>query len=163
VDAATGAGSQVKPPPAHRATTANLQVLYPFVSGDGLGGGGTLIGDDLLGGSFCFDPWDLYRRGALTSPNLIVVGQIGRGKSTFIKTFVWRQMAFGRQAWIVDPKGEYGPLAAAAGSRVLKLEPGGPVRLNPLEVAGGADGAEADRTRIRRRSDLTCGRPWTWR
>jgi hypothetical protein len=106
-----------------------------------------LIGRDLLGGSFCFDPWDLYRRGVLTNPNLIVLGQLGRGKSTFVKTLVWRQVAFGRQAWIVDPKGEYGPLAEACGAVPLRLAPGGDIRLNPLEVrpgdggGGGAAGA----------------------
>jgi len=121
-------------PPAHRATTAHLSALYPFMAEGGLGGGGPLIGRDLLGGSFCFDPWALYRRGVLTSPNMVVLGQIGRGKSTFVKTFVWRQVAFGRQAWIVDPKGEYGPLARACGVRPLRVSPGGALRLNPLEA-----------------------------
>jgi hypothetical protein len=128
--------------------------VYPFVSEGGLGPYGTLIGRDLLGGSFCFDPWQLYRQGVLTNPNLLIAGQIGRGKSTFIKTFVWRQLAFGRLAWIVDPKGEYEPLARACGTRPVRLAPGGPVRLNPMEVAdrGGLDIKEM----LRRRSDLTC-------
>ncbi|HUE60839.1 MAG TPA: hypothetical protein VMO88_14785 [Acidimicrobiales bacterium] len=126
-------------PPAHRATTAHLQAAYPFVNEGGLGGDGPFIGRDLLGGgSFCFDPWALYRRGVLTNPNLIVAGQVGRGKSSFVKTFVWRQMAFGRQAWIVDPKGEYGPLARAVGVDPVMLRPGGSVRLNPLDVEGGS-------------------------
>jgi hypothetical protein len=130
-----------RPPPAHRATTAHLQAVYPFVAEGGLGGAGPLIGRDLLGGSFCFDPWDLYRRGVLTNPNVIVLGQLGRGKSTFVKTLVWRQVAFGRQAWIVDPKGEYGPLAEACGATPLRLAPGGDIRLNPLEVRPGVGGA----------------------
>src|ERR1700728_1298826 len=125
----------VKPPPAHRATTAHRQALYPFVAEGGLGGTGPLIGRDLLGGLFSFDPWDLYRRGVLTNPNLIVLGQVGRGKSTFVKTFVWRQVAFGRQAWIVDPKGEYGPLAEACGARPLRLAPGGAILRQPLRPA----------------------------
>jgi hypothetical protein len=37
----------------------------------------------------------------------------------------------------VDPKGEYGPLAAACGVTTLRLEPGGPVRLNPIDAPGG--------------------------
>ncbi len=120
--------------PAHRATTAHLQALYPFVSGRGLGSRGVYLGRDLHGGPFCFDPWELYASGVLTNPNLVVAGQIGRGKSTFVKTFVWRQMLFGRRAWIVDPKGEYGRLATVAGVTPLRLAPGGPVRLNPLAV-----------------------------
>jgi type IV secretory pathway VirB4 component len=70
----------------------------------------------------------------LTNPNLLVVGQVGRGKSTFVKTFVWRQAAFGRQAWVVDPKGEYGPVAEACGGTPWRLAPGGNVCLNPLDL-----------------------------
>jgi AAA-like domain len=151
MDPAVGPGFGVRPPPSHRATTAHLQSIYPFVCEGGLGPGGTLIGRDMFGGSFCFDPWDLYRRGLVTNPNVLVVGQLGRGKSTFVKTFVWRQLAFGRRAWIVDPKGEYGPMAAACGSRPLRLEAGGTLRLNPLQVA--QSGAEPA---ARRRSELTC-------
>jgi hypothetical protein len=130
----------VRPPPAHRATTAQLQAVYPFVAEGGLGGRGPLIGRDLLGGSFCFDPWDLYRQGVLTNPNLIVLGQVGRGKSTLVKALIWRQVAWGRQAWIVDPKGEYGPLARACGATPLRLAPGGSIRLNPLDLALGPTG-----------------------
>ena len=140
-------------PPPHRATTANLQAAYPFVAGEGLGARGTYLGRDLHGGAFCFDPWELYRSGLLTSPNVMVVGQIGRGKSTFVKTFLWRQLAFGRQAWIVDPKGEYGPLARACGATPLRLAPGGLLRLNPLETGQAAAG---DLELARRRAELLC-------
>lgn len=116
------------------------------MSAGGLGRDGPLLGRDLLGGSFCFDPWALYQRGVITNPNLLVVGQIGRGKSTFVKTFVWRQIAFGRRAWIVDPKGEYGALAGACRAVPVELEPGGRTRLNPLALAVGGD--------ERRRGDL---------
>lgn len=134
MDPAVGPGPVVKTPPAHRATTAHLQAAYPFVTEAGLGSRGVYIGRDLLGGSFCFDPWELYGQGALTNPNMVVVGQIGRGKSTFVKSLVWRLQVFGRRAWIVDPKGEYRPLAVAAGGLPIRVAPGGPVRLNPLET-----------------------------
>ena len=145
----------MKPPPPHRATTAHLQSVYPFVAGGGIGARGPLIGRDLLGGVFCFDPWDLYRQGVVTNPNLIVLGQVGRGKSTFVKTLVWRQVAWGRQAWIVDPKGEYAPLATACGATPLRLAPGGSIRLNPLDLpvegSGGIGaGAAADAWDARR-------------
>lgn len=123
-------------PPAHRATTAHLQAVYPFLAEADLGCRGVYLGRDLYGGAFCFDPWELYQRGTLTSPNLLVVGQIGRGKSSFVKSFVWRQAALGRLAWVVDPKGEYGPLAEAFGVCPVKLEPGGSVKLNPLDAGG---------------------------
>jgi len=145
----------MRPPPSHRATTAHLQALYPFVSEGGLDGAGPLIGRDLFGGPFCFDPWELYRTGILTNPNVLVVGQIGRGKSTLIKTFVWRQVAFGRKAWIVDPKGEYGPLAGACGSVPLRLAPDSPVRLNPLDLRGRPRSSDVEEA-VRRRADLVC-------
>lgn len=144
-------GFALKPPSAHRGTTAQIQALYPFVAEPGLGGRGVYIGRDLFGGSFCYDPWELYRRGVLTSPNVVVLGQIGRGKSTFIKSFLRRQQVFGRQAWVIDPKGEYGALAEAFGTVPLRVAPGSAVRLNPLEVPS-TDPTEA----ARRRSELLC-------
>jgi type IV secretory pathway VirB4 component len=143
----------MRPPPAHRATTAHLQSLYPFVAPRGIGSTGPLIGLDLLGGHFHFDPWHLYRSGVLTNPNLLVLGQLGRGKSSFIKTFVWRQIAFGRRAWILDPKGEYGPLARACGVTPLHLMPGGDLRLNPLDVPTANRPGDLDLT-VRTRGEL---------
>ena len=139
--------------PAHVATTRHLCAAYPLVAEAGLGPAGVVVGRDVLGGTFAYDPFVLYRTGAVTNPNLVVIGQIGRGKSAFVKSYLWRQAVFGRSAWVIDPKGEYGPLAAAWGAVPLALRPGGPVRLNPLEAgptgdAGDRDGAEA--TALRR-------------
>ena len=119
--------------PAHQVTTRNLGAAYPFIAEAGLGQRGVVVGDDLLGGSFVFDPFELYAQGVVSNPNMVVFGQIGRGKSAFVKTFLWRQAVFGRRAWVVDPKGEYGDLAAAWGVRPVALRPGGPIRLNPLD------------------------------
>lgn len=124
--------------PGHRATTAHVQAAYPFVAEGGLGGRGVYIGRDVYGGSFCYDPWELYGR-ELTSPNAVVVGIVGRAKSSLIKTYVFRQAVFGRQAWIVDVKGEYDRLAETLGVRPIALSPGGDVRLNPLTPRGGPE------------------------
>jgi hypothetical protein len=129
--------------PAHQVTTRNLGAAYPFIAEAGLGGRGVVIGDDLLGGSFVFDPFELYAAGIVSNPNMVVFGQIGRGKSAFVKTFLWRQAVFGRRAWVVDPKGEYGDLADAWGVRPVALRPGGGIRLNPLDP--GPDGGDAGR------------------
>jgi hypothetical protein len=140
-------------PPAHRATTAHLQALYPFMAEGGLGSRGVYIGRDLFGGAFVYDPWELYGSGALTNPNMLVVGQIGRGKSSFVKSFLWRQHVFGRQAWVVDPKGEYGPLAKACGTRPIRVGPGSGVRLNPLEP-GPSSGGRDQHQLVRRQGEL---------
>jgi len=124
--------------PAHQATTRHLGAAYPFASEPGLGGRGVLVGRDLLGGAFAYDPFELYQAGVVTNPNMIVFGQIGRGKSAFVKTYLWRQAVFGRRAWVIDPKGEYGVLARAWGIEPVALRPGGDIRLNPLDDPGGA-------------------------
>jgi hypothetical protein len=142
--------------PAHQVTTRNLGAAYPFIAEAGLGQRGVVIGDDLLGGSFVFDPFELYAAGVVSNPNLVVFGQIGRGKSALVKTFLWRQAVFGRRAWVVDPKGEYGDLADAWGVRPVALRPGGAVRLNPLDPGpdGEPDGAAGLDATGRRRMEL---------
>ncbi len=138
---------------AHRVSTAHLQAAYPFVTEGGLGGRGVYIGRELLGGAFCYDPWILYQRGRLTNPNLLVAGQVGRGKSAFVKTYLWRQQVFGRRAWIIDPKGEYRPLAQACGVNPITIGPGLGVTLNPLDP--GPDAEDAGAVEQRRLSLLT--------
>ncbi|MHB1519341.1 MAG: ATP-binding protein [Acidimicrobiales bacterium] len=125
---------------AHVATSRHLCAAYPMVSEAGLGQAGVLIGRDVLGGSFVYDPFALYQQGVVTNPNMVVLGQIGRGKSSFVKTYLWRQAVFGRRAWVIDPKGEYGPLAEAWGVAPVSLRPGGSVRLNPLDTGPAPDG-----------------------
>ncbi len=136
--------------PAHQSTTRHLGAAYPFASEAGLGGRGVLIGRDLLGGAFTYDPFELYRSGHLTNPNMVVIGQIGRGKSAFVKTYLWRLAVSGRRAWVVDPKGEYGELARAWGVEPVALRPGGSVRLNPLDAVPSASAAGTDREDVAR-------------
>ena len=119
--------------PGHRATTAHVQVAYPVVAEAGLGGRGVYIGQNLLGGAFVYDPFELYEQGLLTSPNMVVAGQIGRGKSALVKSYALRQRVYGRRIVVLDPKGEYGPLARYCGVDSIRLQPGGSVRLNPLD------------------------------
>jgi type IV secretory pathway VirB4 component len=118
--------------PGHRSTTRHAQAVYPFMAAGGLGGRGVFVGRDASGGAFCYDPWVLYGEGALDDPNAIVLGKLGQGKSSLVKTLLWRMLLFGRRAFVLDIKREYGPLCDAAGVRPISLEPGGGVRLNPL-------------------------------
>src|SRR5580692_1636280 len=134
--------------PGHQTTTRNLGAAYPFATEPGLGTDGVLIGRDLIGGAFRYDPFQLYRAGLLTNPNMVVLGQIGRGKSAFVKSYLWRQAAFRRRAWVIDPKGEYGALAQAWGVKPLSLRPGGSLRLNPLDAPTAEDAPD------RRRAEL---------
>jgi hypothetical protein len=152
--------------PAHEATTRHLGALYPFLcepglrfgvgagGREGMGGGGVLVGRDLLGATFSYDPFELYRCGNLTNPNMVVIGQIGRGKSAFVKTYLWRLAVFGRRAWVVDPKGEYGALARAWGVEPVALRPGGSVRVNPLDAVVTGPGGGTDEDVARQRCEL---------
>ena len=53
-----------------------------------------------------------------------------------------RQRVFGRVVEIIDPKGEYLALVRAMGGVVLRLQPGGCVRLNPLTAIGSRETRE---------------------
>lgn len=125
--------------PGHSATTAHFQAAYPFLAQGALGAPGAYIGRDASGGAFAYDPWELYERRVLRSPNMLVLGGIGYAKSAFLKTYVYRQHLFGRQAWVLDVKGEYAPLARALGVRPIALAPGGELRLNPISRRGGRE------------------------
>jgi type IV secretory pathway VirB4 component len=120
--------------PAHRITTRHAQAIYPFTAAGGLGGRGALIGRDSNDCAFCFDPWLLYDEGTLDDPNAIVIGKLGQGKSALVKTLLWRMLLFGRRAFVLDVKREYGPLCAAIGVQPISLAPGAGVRLNPLSA-----------------------------
>ncbi len=79
----------------------------------GLGAEGVFIGRDSSGGAFVYDGWVLYQRDALKDANVIIFGRLGQGKSALIKTLVWRNLLFGRRAFVLDVKREYGPLCRA--------------------------------------------------
>ncbi len=133
--------------PRHQATTAHLCSAYPFLAEAGLGPRGVYLGTNVLtgGGSFAYDPFTAYRDGLVTNPNLLVAGEVGMGKSSAVKTLLYRSVGvFGRWAAIVDPKGEYGPLADQLGIPILELHPGGTTRINPLDPGptGAASGPD---------------------
>ncbi len=145
----------------HRGTTAHVASLYPFSVQGTLGYRGPYLGVDLLAGGaeFCWDPFEAYSAGAVTNPNLWILGEPGNGKSALVKSLLWRMSALygtggdGRSIAIVDPKGEYAPLADLLGLQVVRLAPGGSTCVNPL--ADGPSGAdEPDERRTLRRAEM---------
>ena len=133
--------------PRHRSTTAHLCSAYPFLAEGGLGSAGAYLGTNVLtgGGGFAYDPFEAYRSGLVTNPNMLFAGEPGTGKSATAKCLIYRTCGvFGRWVAIADPKGEYLPLADALGLSVVKLYPGGSSRINPLDAgpAGAADGPD---------------------
>jgi type IV secretory pathway VirB4 component len=132
--------------PRHRGTTAHLASAYPFVANGGVGAAGVYLGTDVLsgGGAFAYDPFEAYRAGLVTNPNMLLAGEPGVGKSATAKCFIYRSVGvFGRWVAVADPKGEYAGLADSLGLDTVRLYPGGPARINPLEpgpeLSGGPD------------------------
>lgn len=139
--------------PGHETTTRHLASAYPWQAPPGLGARGVLLGSDAYSHSaVAYDPWVAYEAGWLTGPNMAVFGRIGRGKSAFIKSYVYRQVGvFGRRCYVLDPKGEYYPLAQRLGLAYVRLGPGLPTRVNPLDPGPfGEEGPEL----VRRRSEM---------
>ena len=136
----------------HRVTTRHLGAAYPFMSQAGPGGCGLRLGVNLFGGPFAYDPWELYSQGVLTNPNMLEIGEVGTGKSALKKSYLLRQMAFGRRAVSINAKREDERLCQAVGVEPIRLERGGVVRLNPLDarIAGPrADAREVQVGRLR--------------
>jgi len=125
---------RLKAPP-HRATTRNLQAIYPFLVDSALGSRGVYIGRQAgSDASFVFDPWELYVDGVITNPNILLAGVIGRGKSALAKSLALRMTAFGVRVYVPgDPKGEWGEVARTLGSEPIALGRGLPARVNPLD------------------------------
>ena len=120
---------------ASEATTLHLRAVYPLQASHPLPPEGPAIGWDRLSGEpGCLDPWALYARHIVTSPSMLVLGEVGKGKSSFVKAFLTRQALFSRQIFVIDPKGEYAALADQIGLDLICLAPGGELRLNPLDV-----------------------------
>lgn len=119
--------------PVHRATTANLQAIYPFIVETGLGSDGVYIGREAgSGASFVYDPWHLYQQQVITNANILLAGVLGRGKSALAKTLAYRLAAFGVRTYVPgDPKGEWGVVARALGVEPLQLGRGLPTRNQP--------------------------------
>ena len=132
----------------HRGTTAHVASIYPFHGGRALHDvRAPYFGVNVTDGhsAWSYDPFELYGRDlgggtVLTNSNMLVLGEPGNGKSSAVKTMLYRQAAFyGQRRFISisDPKGEYGPLARALGMPIIKPHPGGTDRLNLLEPGRG--------------------------
>lgn len=120
---------------AHQDTSAVLRGAYPFLAEGGLTAQGVFIGQDMYSGSaFVFDPFELYRQGFITAPNLVLAGIVGAGKSALIKSLYTRSIALGRRVYLPgDPKGEHSEIAEAVGGKAIRLGHGMMTRLNPLD------------------------------
>lgn len=139
----TGRGLKLR---QHRATTANLSHVYPFLADGGLGAAGVYVGrDSYSGASFCYCGFDLYNRRPrlVSNTNIMMVGGIGWGKTNTAMALAVRNLPFGRRVVVPgDPKDDWLRLALALGGQGIRLGRGLPARLNPLD--GGIKPAAKD-------------------
>ncbi|KAE8763439.1 ATP/GTP-binding protein [Georgenia thermotolerans] len=141
--------------PLHRGaptTTRQAEVLNTAVVAAPTDAEGVAIGRDCLSNAVvAHDPFTAYAKGLISSPNVLVLGDIGAGKSSLLKTvYVLRPLTLaGRRSVIFDKKdrggeGEYCALVERYGAAPLRfsLEPGGTV-INLLDpVITGGTGAK---------------------
>jgi hypothetical protein len=121
-----------------QAEALNIAVAAPPTSPRGL-----IIGQDAeTGQSVTHDPFEAYFDGIITSPNVIVIGDVGKGKSSLLKTWaVLRQLLLGRRVVVIDKKldgktkeGEYAPTARQFGVEPIKFTlDGNGSRINVLD------------------------------
>ncbi len=123
-----------------QAEALNIAVAAPPTSPRGL-----IIGQDAeTGQAVSHDPFEAYFAGLISSPNVIVIGDVGRGKSSLLKTWaVLRQLLLGRRVVVIDKKldgktkeGEYALLARTFGVEPIKFTVNGSgSRINILDRA----------------------------
>jgi hypothetical protein len=124
------------------STTRQAEVLCTAISAPPTNVEGLANGIDLGTGQPVYhDPFSAYQLGIVSSPNVVVLGDLGRGKSSLLKTvYVVRPLTFrGRRTVVADRKdqggeGEYSELCRQLGGQPVRLEIGGAgSRINLLD------------------------------
>lgn len=122
------------------SSTRAAGVLYLAAAEPSLGVRGVLLGKELMSGTgVVYDPFTQYGD-ELSSGNMLVLGELGPGKSASVKCYAMRQLTFGRQVAVLDskslkrrPVGEWVPVAEALGFTPVTFGGAAGVRINPLD------------------------------
>lgn len=125
-------------------TTRQGEILNPAVLAAPTGTDGIAVGvDNLTRAMITHDPFTAYQAKQISSPGVIVLGLVGSGKSSLVKTvYVLRPLTFRRRrAVVVDRKdmggvGEYTDVTGQLGGNHFPFRLGsdaGGCRLNPLD------------------------------
>jgi hypothetical protein len=123
-------------------TTRQAEILTAAVIAPPTRMEGIAIGRDMLSRTLvAHDPMTAYQQKRISSPAVIIIGDIGSGKSSLIKTcYVWRPLMFKkRRVVVVDKKnrggeGEYAELTRLFGGTPIRMTTDGSGSvLNPLD------------------------------
>ncbi|MBV7411445.1 ATP-binding protein [Dermabacteraceae bacterium TAE3-ERU27] len=131
-----------------RSTTAQTGGLHLAIAEAPTSARGIFCGQDATTGWPVFhDEVTGYRIKTISSPNVVIIGDLGVGKSHFMKTWgVMRHLALGRRVVVIDKKmqatdqedrdheGEYAKLARTLGIEPIRFtgQVGG-LKVNPLD------------------------------
>ena len=130
-----------------KSTTRQAEALNIAIAGPPSSAQGLFVGQDTVTGQMVLhDVFQAYEDGVLTSPNFVVIGDVGKGKSSLLKTWaVLRPLILtGRRAVVIDKKlqrwpdgtrsGENTMLARFFGSEPIAFQIGGRLScINPLD------------------------------
>ena len=131
--------------PGLRVSTATAAVAYPFLAQAPLTHKGTFLGTNLgTGAPFCFSPFELYRDGLITNPNILVAGEIGSGKTNTTCALTLRSIPLGYRVAAVDAKNDWARFARNYGGAAISIGPGRGNRLNPLDTSDALLAARVD-------------------
>ncbi|RLK58370.1 ATP/GTP-binding protein [Actinokineospora cianjurensis] len=138
---------------AMHTTTRQAEALNLALSSPPTSYRGLIVGTDLLSGQLVVhDPFTAYEDKLISSPNVAVVGDVGKGKSALLKTWgCTRQLLLrDRRVVVLDKKlqggvGEYTPLARFFGAPSIRFTTDGRgSRLNLLDPVIGVGGDQVD-------------------
>ena len=113
-------------------TAAAALAFFPFDSSDLVEPGGVILGTNTITGTPVV--YDYTRR---VNSNVTFVGESGRGKSTTTKTYLDNFLARAppdTMVTVIDPHGEYGPLADRWGCEVMDLAGRDRMGLDPFRI-----------------------------
>ncbi|PPK98181.1 hypothetical protein CLV92_102334 [Kineococcus xinjiangensis] len=136
-------------------TTRQAEVLNTAIVAAPTDPYGIIVGRDRLSNApVAHDPFTAYEKGEITSPAVVVLGVVGAGKSSLLKTvYVMRPLILSnRRVVVMDKKdrggqGEYAELTRAFGTEPLRFVVGGGGTtlniLDPTVLAGSGVAGQA--------------------
>lgn len=111
--------------------TTSLASTFPFTSAVLTQNRGVMYGVNQQNGSLI-----IFDRFSLENANEVILGKSGAGKSYLIKLEIMRQFMMGAEVIVIDPEGEYPPIAPELGGEVVDFSSNSKVKINPFDMSG---------------------------
>lgn len=116
--------------------TQAVMTCFPFVNSDVTHGVGVLIGQSLMTRTpIIINRFLQPPHGNVQSPNAAIIGATGSGKSYLAKLEMLRWAYQAVPVIVIDPSGEYRPIANAIGGQSIRIAIDSRDRINPLDFS----------------------------